>query len=159
MFNNHYTLEAQGHAGYRDCTHEGASLCSCSLPGMTKRGRALHHRNVRLGSGVETLQSRGYASAPVLCLLHRHVHLPRRCPRARTGRVLSLSPSSPVASLDLHGANALVQDLVRDRVARRGITPTNAREAVDQVPRLKCTLSLLCPSSANTSGSSQGAVQ
>jgi hypothetical protein len=50
----------------------------------------------------------GYVSAPVLSLLLRHGRLPRRCPRARAGRVLRRLPEPTVANRDLHGADAHV---------------------------------------------------
>ena len=120
----------------------------CSLPGMPKRGRVLHHTGVCPGSGLETIESMRRRLCP-----SAGPTLPPRppappMPSGTTGAGIPASSSvaavptrrdapvvrnlqrgsvpATVASLELYGADALMQDLVRDKDAKSCIAPGNS---------------------------------
>ena len=166
-FVSYYTPEALGHAGYRELTRGGLSEVR-SLPGMPKRGRAQHHIGVCPGSGLETMQSLRQrlcpsagpappprplapsmpsgtngasvpASSSVAALLNR-----RDAPVVRN--LHRGSVAAAVAGLELHGADALVQDLVRDRVAKTSIAQATRTSNYGCISTAWCTrLSLHLP--------------
>ena len=128
--------------------HEVAHVQFRSLPSMPKRGRASHHTGVCPGSGLETIESMRRRLCP-----SAGPTLPPRppappMPSGTTGVGVPTSSSvaavpnrrdapvvrnlhrgsanAAIASHELHGADALVQDLVRDRVAKTSIAPGNS---------------------------------
>ena len=114
---------------------------------MPKRGKAQHNSDFCPRSGLETIEARRRR----LCPSAGPTPTPRppapAMPSGRTGAgapqpptaaAIPNRPDAPVvrnlhrgsvaaavAGLELHGADALVQDLVRDRTARTSVAPGN----------------------------------
>ena len=128
--------------------HEVAHVQFRSLPGMPKRGRAQHHSGVYPGSGLETIESMrrrlcpsaGPAPPPrpptppmpsgtagvVAAASSSADAVPNRRDAPVVRNLQRGSATAAIASLDLHGADALVQDLIRDRMAKTSIAPGNS---------------------------------
>ena len=122
-----YTLEAQGHAGYREHSHEAPPRELRILPGMSRRGWAQHHSNDGPGSELETMQSRRQRCCPSAGPSPPPRPPAPSMPSGTSGagvpggsQPLQGSVQAAGSGLVLHGADAHVLDLVRDRDLHTG---------------------------------------
>ena len=115
---------------------------------MPKRGRAQHSRSVYAGTGLETMESRALRLFPSAVptpptrppspsvplgttgaganATNSVAAIPNRRDAPVVRNLLRGSVTAAVAGLELHGADALMHDLVRDRVAQTSVAPGNS---------------------------------